>query len=384
MYGKNFITFINLIMNRRSFIAIAGTTVLAAGGASYLVTDKRNFVRTDITNATPVNPLIKEDERAILYLASLAPSGHNTQPWFVKYIQPYHWVICSDKSKWLMGVDPTQRETTLSIGAFLQNIEYAASYYGYNCQCTILAATNQDENVAEVILTKANNTIKYDVKKIKQRRTIRTHYLSDVLLKEDVAYLTNNEADYIYYIPNTSKEHSWLNEQTIEANRVQAYRDDAEKELSRWIRFSSKEAKVHCDGLTLASMELQGLTAWYLRNFYGPADVMKNSFRNSSIDSVRKQVAASAGWLLITSKSNTVATLLETGKRLQRLLLTIRQRNIAIHPMTQILEEPATLQALHNSIGLSDTVQFILRTGYVKNYPEPVSLRRPVDWFVRQ
>lgn len=370
-------------MNRRNFIAIAGATIVVTGGAYYLSTDKRNFVRGDIKNASSGDIPIKDDEQAILYLASLAPSGHNTQPWFVKYIEPYHWIIGNDKSKWLPGVDPTQRETMLSIGAFLQNLEYAASKSGYECQFTLLATTNQDENVVEVKLTNAINSIKYDIQKIKQRRTVRSNYLSDVLKKEDIAYLTNDVPDFFHYIPNSSKEYQWLNEQTIEANRIQAYRDDAEKELADWIRFSSKEAKTHYDGLTMASMEIEGLTAWYLRNFYGKADVMKNSFRDKSIDSVKKQVDKSAGWLLITSKDNSVATLLETGKRLQRLLLKVRERNIAIHPMTQILEESATRQILHSSIGINDTVQFILRTGYVTNYPQPVSLRRPVGLFVR-
>ena len=87
--------------------------------------------------------------------------------------------------------------------------------------------------------------------------------------------------------------------------------------------------------------------------------------------------------MLITSKDDSVTTLLETGKRLQRLLLKIRERNIAIHPMTQILEETAPRQALHSSIGMGDNIQFILRTGYVTNYPKPVSLRRPIDRFIR-
>lgn len=371
-------------MNRRNFIAFAGATIVVAGGVYYLSTDKSNFVRTDIKDDLSGSIPLNNDERAIIKLASLAPSGHNTQPWFVKYIEPYHWIIGNDKTKWLLAVDPTQRETILSIGAFLQNIEYAASNFGYACQFTLLATTNQDENIVEVKLTKAINSLKYDIQKIKERRTVRSNYLIDTLKKEDVAYLTKDEIDFIHYIPNTSKEHQWLNEQTIEANRVQAYRDDAEKELADWIRFSSKDAKLHCDGLTLASMEIEGLTAWYLRNFYEKADVMKNNFREKSIESVKKQVSKSAGWLLITSKDNSLATLLETGKRLQRLLLKIRERNIAIHPMTQILEETATLQTIHSSIGINDNVQFILRTGYVKNYPQPVSIRRLVDWFVRK
>ncbi len=372
-------------MTRKKFITLSGAAILAAGGGFYLTSDKSNIVRADITDIKEDSsgkiPL-RDDEREILYLASLAPSGHNTQPWFVKYIEPYHWIIGNDKSKWLPGVDPTQRETMLSIGAFLQNLEYAAGNSGYSCQFTLLANTNQDENIMEVKLTKTSGSSKNYTEQIKDRRTIRSDYLNDVLKKEDAAYLINEEDDFIHYLPNTSKEFQLLNEQTIEANRIQAYRDDAEKELADWIRFSSKDAEEHCDGLTLASMEIEGITAWYLRNFYGKADVMENSFREKSIDIVKKQVSESAGWMLITSRDNSTATLLETGKRFQRLLLKIRERNIAIHPMTQILEEETTKQSFISSVGIKENVQFILRTGYVNNYPKPVSLRRSVDRFV--
>jgi hypothetical protein len=370
-------------MKRRKFLILAGTSIVIAGVTYYLLSDKRNFVREDTqTTETTQIPLLP-NERAILYLASLAPSGHNTQPWFIKYIEPFHWIIGNDKSRWLPGVDPTQRETILSIGAFIQNLEYAANNLGYNCQFSILATTNQDENVVDVKLTKSTGNIKYDIQQIKHRRTVRSNYLSDTLKKEDILYLLNEEIDFIHYIPKTAKEHVWLNEQTIEANRIQAYRDAAQSELSNWIRFSSKDAAAHLDGLTLAGMEIEGIPGWYLRNFYGKSDVMKKRFREQSIDKVVKQVSQSAGWLAITSKDNSVATLLETGKRLQRLWLKVRDRNVAIHPMTQVIEEASTNQILNQSIGINEPVQFILRTGYVKNYPEPVSLRRSVDQFIR-
>jgi hypothetical protein len=207
--------------------------------------------------------------------------------------------------------------------------------------------------------------------------------MNDVLKKEDVGYLINEGPGFLHYLPNTAKEFHWLNEQTIEANRIQSNRDAAQKELADWIRFSSKDAEKYCDGLTTASMEIEGIPGWVLRNFYGKSNVMKKGFREKNIDVVKEQVSKSAGWLLITSKDNSVPTLLETGKRLQRLLLKIREKNIAIHPMSQILEESSTNQKLNSSIGISDNVQFILRTGYLKNYPNPVSLRRPVDRFIR-
>ena len=370
-------------LKRRKFFSVAGATLVVAGVSYYLLSDKSNFVGADTKQKETTKITLQPGEKEILFLASLAPSGHNTQPWFVKYIEPYHWVIGNDKSRWLPGVDPIQRETILSIGAFIQNLEYAANNLGYNCQFSILATTNQDENIVDVKLTKATAIIRYDIEQIKHRRTVRSNYQSDVLKKEDSSYLINEEREFIHYIPNTAKEHVWLNEQTIEANRIQSYRDAAQTELANWIRFSSKDAEKNADGLTLAGMEIEGIPGWYLRNFYDKEDVMKKSFREQSIDKVVKQVSQSAGWLLITSKDNSVATLLETGKRLQRLWLKIREKNIAIHPMTQIIEEASTNQKLNQSIGLNEPVQFILRTGYLKNYPEPVSPRRTVERFVR-
>ncbi len=370
-------------MHRRKFIGIAGGTVLTAAGVGYLVSDKNNFVRNNITNTSSNKSLLKPDEKEILYLASLAPSPHNSQPWFVKYNEPYHWTICNDKSKWLPAVDPTQRETILSIGAFMQTLEYAAANAGYNCEFNVVAETNQDESIADVKLTKSNNAAAFTISKIKSRRTVRSNYLSDLLKKEDADYLFKEEKVFFNFMPNGAKEYQYLNEQTIEANKIQSYRDAAEKELSEWIRFSSKDAEKYNDGLTTASMEIEGVPGWVVRNFYDKSSVMKKSFRDKNIDNVVKQVSQSAGWLLITSKDHEVATLLETGKRMQRLFLKVREKNIAIHPMTQILEEPQTKQVLNQSIGISDNIQFILRVGYLKNYPEPVSLRRPVDWFVR-
>jgi hypothetical protein len=378
-------------MNRKKFIGIVGGTVITVGTTSYLLSDKSNLVRADVKPADDStkptlrdrNKTLKPDEKEILFLASLAPSGHNTQPWFVQYLEPYHWMIGNDKSKWLPAVDPTQRETILSIGAFIQNLEYAAGSFGYACDWNLIAKTNQNERVIEVKLTRENFKNAFDIEKIKSRRTVRSNFLSDVLKKEDLKYLVDTEPEFIHYLPATSKESQFINEQTIEANRLQAYRKPAQQELADWIRFSTTDANRHRDGLTTAGMEIEGFSGWVVRNFYNKGNVMKNNFREQGIDQIKKEVSASAGWILITSKNHSVATLLETGKRMQRLFLNVREKGIAIHPMTQILEEVSTRQALNQSIEIRENVQFILRTGYLKGYPQPVSLRRPIGWFIR-
>jgi hypothetical protein len=356
-------------MQRRKFICIAGAAVITAAGGTYLLSDKTDFIRSDIKPDLAGQIPFKPGEKEILYLASLAPSGHNTQPWFVKYVEPYHWIIGNDKSKWLPGVDPTQRETLLSIGAFLQNLEYAANTFGYNCQFSVLANTNQDENIVEVKLLKASNGATFNVEQIKLRRTVRSNYLNDPISKADIDHLSVENADYFHFIPNTTKEYKWLNEQTIEANRIQTNRDIAQQELANWIRFSGNDAEKNLDGLTTASMEIKGLPGWIVRNFYTREDVMKKSFRDQTIDKVKQQVEHSAGWLLITSNDNSVLSLLETGKRLQSLLLKIRQRSIAIHPMTQALEETSIMNTINRSVGIINNIQFVLRTGYLKITP---------------
>ena len=109
---------------------------------------------------------------------------------------------------------------------------------------------------------------------------------------------------------------------------------------------------------------------------------MTTSFRDQGIDKVVKQVAASGGWFLITSKDNMVGTLIETGMEAQRLFLKVREKNIAIHPMSQIIEEAGTYRSLTNVLGIKEPVQFILRTGYVADYLAPVTLRRSIDKFM--
>jgi len=382
-------------MKRARFIGLAGAALAAAAGAVYWSSDKRNLLRADLSdpedasrpredfdtsgNLVPLPP----DAREILHLASLAPSGHNTQPWFVQPLAPYRWIVGQDRERCLPAVDPRQRETLLSIGAFMQNLDYAAAAAGYTCRWTLLAAKPQDERVMEVALVRSPSPAPFAVESLKNRRTVRSGFLRETLRPADVARLIGGERDFIHYRPTQGPECIWLDEQTVEANRLQAWREPAQRELARWIRFSSAEARRRRDGLTTAGLELNGLAGWWVRNTYGEDDVLTPAFRERGLDGVRREVASSAGWILITSRDETVESLLEAGRRMQRLFLQVRALGIAMHPMTQILEEETTRRALPAALGFEAPVQFILRVGYITDYPPPVSLRRPVEWFLR-
>jgi antitoxin (DNA-binding transcriptional repressor) of toxin-antitoxin stability system len=130
-------------------------------------------------------------------------------------------------------------------------------------------------------------------------------------------------------------------------------------------------------------MEIQGFKGWFVRNFVKPEDFLKPDFRRQGVDQTAELARQGGGWFVITSQGRTVADLIDTGRRFERMALLARERNIAIQPMTQSLEEEAGLNQIAATHREDMIPQFILRVGYLKRYPEPVSLRRPVSWFVK-
>jgi len=382
-----------MIISRRSLLQYAGEGMLLLGGLSFL-NSCNGVKRDDLLRLKDKKESIKgleKDELEILYLASFAPSGHNTQPWIVKVVEPKHWIIGSDRKRWLPAVDPENRELFLSIGAFIENLVLAAGTFGYETDIQIVAKNRTDTEIAEVRLQK-DKPINFPVEKIKKRRTIRSHYLDQEMKADDIKFITKHDtrscpfptvSPHSFYFPNTSPQGKYLQEGTIEANRKQAFRDPAQEELSNWIRWSNKEAKQYRNGLTPESMEIKGIGGLFVRNFYNHQSVLKKSFREQTVDIVAKQVKTCGGWLTVTSQDSSIPTLIEYGRVWENMLLKIREKMIAIHPMTQMLEEDPWKKQMSKELGLPGEVQWILRIGYLKSYPDPVSLRMPVSWFIQ-
>ncbi len=382
------------MMNRRDFLKVSGQGVLLLGGMS-MMNACGGLRRNDLPQFNGERESIKgleKDEMEILYLASLAPSGHNTQPWTVRITEPKHWVIGSDKKRWLPAVDPNNRELLLSMGAFIENLVIAAGTFGYEVDIQIIAKNPSDPDIADIRLKKGK-TVDFPLEKIRKRRTVRSGYSDQEIKAEDLKHVTNHDATscrvpnvpspHSFYFPNSSPQGKYLQEGTIAANRTQAFRDPAQEELANWIRWSNKEAKQFRNGLTPESMEIKGFASWYVRNFYNRESVLKKGFREQTVDIASKQVKTCGGWLVVTSADSKISTLIEYGRVFENMLLKIREKMIAIHPMTQMLEEETWKNKVAKELGITGEVQWILRIGYLGSYPDPVSLRRPVSWFVQ-
>lgn len=365
-------------MNRKQFIYYAGAGIVV-GGLSLInpLGMWGNEIKAIEEYTTEYVEGFNQDEVKILNFATRAPSGHNTQPWTIYRIQPYNWVIGTNQSRWLPAVDPENREMLLSIGAFLESIVLAAGALGYEALVEIIARGRRDHKIAEVKLIQSKET-KFSLDKITSRRTIRNSYLSRELTSEDVKQLVDYGKNNILYIPLRSATGKFLAEGTIEANKQQVFREAAQVELAEWIRWSNDDAKRKMDGLTPDTMEISGIASWYVRRFYNRQSVLEHNFRNETVKKIVDQVRNCGGWLIITSPTSKIEDIIASGRLLQRMWLNAKAKMIAIHPMTQMLEEYPFEESVVEELDIRDEIQFILRTGYVSRYPAPVSRRMPV------
>jgi hypothetical protein len=358
-------------------MVLTGITALisACGGITRAsLRDNENNVPGDIL--TP-------DKAEILRLASLAPSGHNSQPWKIKALSPEELILCADHSRRLPAVDPENRELLLSLGAFLENLSIAAGSLGYAADIRITARTPQDTEIARITLRR-ETARPYPPERLSRRSTVKQGFLDRELSGGDVRYLSESLPGHCVYFPKGSQHARCISEGTAEAFRAQAMRDDAQRELVQWLRLSGDHARCRMDGLTTEGMGMTGIKGWAVRTFMDPEDFLTPANRQRGIDMTARLTSEGAGWIVITGYPGGVAGLIETGRRFQRMALLARERMIAIHPMTQMLEEPSGRQFLAANHRGDVDPQFILRVGYLERYPDPASLRRPVSWFVER
>ncbi|PKL15882.1 MAG: hypothetical protein CVV49_19170, partial [Spirochaetae bacterium HGW-Spirochaetae-5] len=186
----------------------------------------------------------------------------------------------------------------------------------------------------------------------------------------------------VYTFAKGNREAGLIDKAVLESNRIQAWRDDAQSELADWIRWRDKDADKHRNGLTPAGMEINGLAALYVKNFFGRDDVLSESFRNQTVELTEKYLSSYGSWIILSTDAENPEELIETGGDFLKLGLSAYDKKIALHPMTQPLEEKGFEDTLQKELKIKGKMQFILRAGYVKNYPDPVTLRMPAERIV--
>jgi len=82
-------------LNRRSFLKKALAAGSLAVGTGSLLSGCSGIRRSDLPDQNPAGHTANQLDAvgtSILYYASLAPSGHNAQPWYVRVLGQNEWI----------------------------------------------------------------------------------------------------------------------------------------------------------------------------------------------------------------------------------------------------------------------------------------------------
>lgn len=328
-------------------------------------------------------PLVQSDHlNTILYYASLAGNSHNTQPWLVEVTDNSTIRIFADTTRKLQIVDPDSRGLFISLGAFIENLYLAAGSLGYEANVNIMAKTKNDRFAAEIILI-PGRTSGFQISEIENRRTLRVPFKQTELRPQDIERLKGEFSESVHFFSAGSEQGQYISKQTLAAYIQQANDEQAKQELAGWMRFSNKDVRQHRDGLTTSGMGIRGFGGFMVRNFYKPEDSMKQSFVDTGIQKTKNQVENCGGWIIITQSENSPENWIRTGRIYQRMNIQCRSMMMGYHPMNQMIEEPEFETDASKFLALPGVIQFVARVGYVDEYPEAVSVRRPVSEFIK-
>ncbi|GJQ32597.1 MAG: hypothetical protein HBSAPP04_14360 [Ignavibacteriaceae bacterium] len=264
-------------MNRRRFLQAGGIGLLTIAGGSLF---------TDFHGAERVYPEAKAEDTLIipheflnfLSYAVLAPSGHNTQPWLIRPAGENSFIVSLNRKCLLPAVDPMNRESILSIGAFMENLILTAGNSGYSTETEIIGSST---DILKLTLRKSKSN-PYNMNSITGRRTVRNGYRQSDISPLDFSFVSGNDSINFHYFSRESHLGKFLADGTVEANRIQAFRDAAQQELANWIRWSKEEAELKMDGLTPESMEIDGFAGCFVRNFYERNSALEPTFRKKN------------------------------------------------------------------------------------------------------
>lgn len=309
--------------------------------------------------------------REIVRCATLAPSGHNTQPWHFR-ISGRVVEILPDSSRRTPVVDPDDHHLFVSLGCALENLVQAARAFGFEPRGE---PTPGESGGTAMTLERcrAERSILFDA--IPDRQCTRSEFDGRPLDASDLRRLeaaaTGRGVAVLLLTERDAMER--VLEYVIQANTRQLENPAFVDELESWIRFSDREAIRTRDGLSARSSGNPPVPRWVGRVLFRA--LLRAKPEN---DKYALQVRSSAGIAVFSSAADDRGHWVEAGRCYERFALQATAMGVRNAFVNQPVEEASLRPALAAALGLGGRrLDLLVRFGRGRAMPR--SLRRPLE-----
>lgn len=310
----------------------------------------------------------------IIRYATLAPSGHNTQPWKFS-IKDNIICIFPDFTRRLPIADPDDRELYISLGCALENLTVAAHHVGFEVDVEYFPSSEPKDCILIRLRNASPDMNELLFKAIPERQCTRNEYHGQSIPSPDLKKLeyTPKEPGVNSILFTDTRQIEPLIEYVREGNNIQLADDAFLDELKSWIRFSDGEALEKGDGLSSRSTGNPSVPRWLGKFFM---NLFLSGESQGKTD--EKMIRSSSGLILFVSDRNDRKAWIEVGQTYERWALTSTSLNIKSAFLNQPTEVPKLRAQLQQHLNLgSAQPQLLVRFGYSE--PMPRSPRRPVE-----
>jgi nitroreductase len=358
----------------RRQILIGGAAVAALGMETAFIGARQMGSSSDYVNATrAMRALLSENPEThdLIRYATLAPNGHNTQPWRFA-LSPQHITIRPDFARRTPIVDPDDHHLFVSLGCATENLSLAAAARGRPGESSFDEAGDGAIDFAYREGTAQNSPL-FDA--ITKRQSTRAEYdgraVSPADLNTLLAAATMPGIDVVL-ITNPPRM-SLIRDLVIAANSTQMAAPAFIQELKTWLRFSPRQALKAGDGLYSAASGNPSLPEWL-----GPSMFDMLVTAKSENDKYARQLNSSAGSVVFVGAQDNREHWARAGRACQRFALQATALGLKHAFVNQPVEVAALRPELAALIGMPGRrPDLVMRFGYGTELP--YSARRPVE-----
>ena len=311
--------------------------------------------------ATPGSPAAQLLARAADW--GRAPSAHNTQPWRVRALDARTLAVGWHAGRELPVADPTRRDLLLSLGALVLSLRVVAVGLGLDSSVR-WAVDPSSREAATLTLTQVGAAARADdevsdriplpwsVAELHSRATARGPFLERPSSAQ-VAELAGEgrpDAGGLVVLPEG------LVDQLLPAASARTLTGPAAEELASWLRLSDRHPRHDLDGLSAGALGLSALEARGLGLLTG-SRLLRRTLALTRADRLvaGSGLATPRGTVvaLCTDPDPDLAALGRLGEQLLATWLAGERAGWSAHPLSELIDDPASAAALHAQVGRS-------------------------------